>query len=80
MGLFDGCIDKKLGKNNQLIKLALLIDWNPIRAILAKVHKRDDLVRSGGFSYDKPKFPRMWALCSLVTQGCFFAFWKLQQL
>ena len=55
MGLFDGCIDKKLGKNNQLIKLALLIDWNPIRAILAKVHKRDDLVRSGGFSYDKLK-------------------------
>ena len=55
MGLFDGCIDKKLGKNNQLIKLALLIDWNPIRAILFKVHKRDDLVRSGGFSYDKLK-------------------------
>ncbi len=49
MGLFDGCIDKKLGKNNQLIKLALLIDWNPIRAILSKIHKRDDLVRGGGF-------------------------------
>ena len=49
MGLFDGCIDKKLSKNNQLIKLALLIDCHPIRAILFKVHKRDDLVRSVGF-------------------------------
>lgn len=55
MGLFGGCIDKKLGKNNQLIKLGLLIDWDPIRTILEKVHKRDDLVRSGGFSYDKLK-------------------------
>lgn len=55
MGLFDGCIDKKLGKNNQLIKLALLIDWNPIRIILEKIHKRDELIRSGGFSYNKLK-------------------------
>lgn len=55
MGLFDSCIDKKLGKNNQLIKLALLIDWDPIKAVLDKVHKRDELLRSGGFSYNKLK-------------------------
>jgi len=41
MGLFDGSIDRRLGKNNQLLKLALLIDWNPIKIILEKVHKRD---------------------------------------
>jgi IS5 family transposase len=55
MRLFDSCIDKKLGKNNQLIKLELLIDWKPVKAILEKVHKRDELNRSGGFSYDKLK-------------------------
>lgn len=55
MGLFDSCIDKRLAKNNQLIKLELLIDWNPIKAILEKVHKRDELVNSGGFSYNKLK-------------------------
>ena len=55
MGLFDSSIDRRLGNNNQLIKLALLIDWNPIRIILEKVHKRDELTRSGGFSYNKLK-------------------------
>ena len=55
MGLFDSSIDRRLNHNNQLIKLSLLIDWNPIRIILDKVHKRDELVRSGGFSYNKLK-------------------------
>ncbi len=55
MGLFDSSIDRRLNNNNQLIKLALLIDWSPIRIILEKVHKRDELIRSGGFSYDKLK-------------------------
>lgn len=53
MGLFDGCIDKRLGDKNQLVKLALLINWQPINVILAKVHKRDETPRSGGFSYSK---------------------------
>lgn len=55
MGLFDSSIDRRLNHNNQLIKLSLLIDWNPIRTILEKVHKRDELLRSGGFSYNKLK-------------------------
>jgi len=55
MGLFDRSIDRRLGNNNQLLKLALLIDWNPIKIILEKVHKRDELIRSGGFSYNKLK-------------------------
>ena len=55
MGLFDSSIDRRLNHNNQLIKLSLLIDWNPIKIILDKVHKRDELVRSGGFSYNKLK-------------------------
>ena len=47
MGLFDSSIDRRLNHNNQLIKLALLIDWNPIKTLLEKVHKRDELIRSG---------------------------------
>ena len=50
MGLFDSSIDRRLSHNNQLKKLSLLIDWNPIRILLEKVHKRDELIRSGGFS------------------------------
>lgn len=55
MGLFDSSIDRRLGNNNQLLKLALLIDWIPIKIILEKVHKRDELIHSGGFSYNKLK-------------------------
>ncbi len=55
MGLFDSSIERRLNHNNQLIKLALLINWNPIRTILDKVHKPDELLRSGGFSYNKLK-------------------------